>query len=137
MRLEVLQNSRRLQDVEALRFLNGIGCDVQRAAAAGRCCTKQRQIGPVLRLLVFGIKPNSEFDVVANRLADGVVVDVPPNFRARHQQLAGVRAIDVVGLSDRPFHQNSALTQRPTDASFPSSTALAVLGSFCIRCAMA
>src|SRR2546430_17596984 len=98
MRLEIAEDSRSLQRMEALRLLNGVRRNIQSSADI-RSRLETGQIGPILRRFVFGIKPHSQFDVIANRLADGMIVNVPPDLRARQQQLAGVGTVNVASLS--------------------------------------
>ena len=69
------------------------------------------QIGSILRLLTFRVEPDTQLDIVLNILADSVIVNIERNLRARQQQLAGVGAIQIIALADRPLHQHRAAPQ--------------------------
>ena len=71
-------------------------------------CLERREISPVFRLLAFRIEPDSQLDVIANRFADRVDMDVPRNLRAGQNQFAGVGTIEIVAFADGPFHQHGA-----------------------------
>ena len=49
--------------------------------------------------------------MIPDFLADSVIMNIPRDLGSRQQQLASIRAIQIVAFTDRPFHQQGAAAQ--------------------------
>src|SRR5262249_37649031 len=105
VRLEVLEARWLFQYDEALSLGDCVRRYVQSSRHRHRI--ENRQPGSIFGHFALWIQIDSKLDVVSDRLADRMIMDIPADPGAGQQQLAGVGAIGVVVLADRPFHQET------------------------------
>ena len=108
VRLEVSQNRRMFQHVETLCLFDCVRWNIQRKLSIHRRVRRVRhQVGPIFRFLPFRIEVDGQLRMRCDRFAHRMKVQLPPDVRTRKQQLARVRTVDVVVLSDGPLHQHA------------------------------
>ena len=94
-----------------------VGRDIEQTALRARCAPKQGQAACDISAPALSDKGKPPVRRGRGFLRRPREVQFPPDMRSGQQQLARIRAVDVVVLADRPFHQQSQLHRIPVPPS--------------------